>query len=115
MENSMSIREWFEDRRKITGLLKNLVERDSKDVNEIERNKNLSIDYIKINRLWVQCDNCESFLYIRFLREDKSVCEECGYYLQMNSSDRIELPIDRDTWHPMDEDMYTLDVLQFHF
>jgi acetyl-CoA carboxylase carboxyl transferase subunit beta len=114
MENSMSIREWFEDRRKITGLLKNSVERDSKDVNEMERNKNLSIDYVKINRLWVQCDNCESLLYIRFLRENKSVCEECGYYLQMNSSDRIELLIDRGTWHPMDEDMYTLDVLQFH-
>jgi hypothetical protein len=29
----MSIREWFEDMRKITGLLKNSVERDSKDVN----------------------------------------------------------------------------------
>jgi acetyl-CoA carboxylase carboxyl transferase subunit beta len=48
------------------------------------------------------------------LRENKSVCEECGYYLQINSSDRIELPIDRGTQHPMDEDIYTLDVLQFH-
>lgn len=48
------------------------------------------------------------------LRENQSVCKECGYYLQMNSSDRIELLIDRDTWRPMDEDMYTLDVLQFH-
>nr|AET45962.1 acetyl-CoA carboxylase beta subunit [Pinus remota]AET47971.1 acetyl-CoA carboxylase beta subunit [Pinus johannis]AET49052.1 acetyl-CoA carboxylase beta subunit [Pinus discolor]AET49479.1 acetyl-CoA carboxylase beta subunit [Pinus culminicola] len=110
----MSIKEWFEDRRKITGLLKNSVERDSKDANETEKNKNLSIDYAKINRLWAQCENCESLLYIRFLRENQSVCKECGYYLQMNSSDRIELPIDRDTWRPMDEDMYTLDVLQFH-
>jgi hypothetical protein len=50
----MSIREWFEDGRKITGLLKKSVERDSKDVNEMERNKNLSIDYVKINILWVQ-------------------------------------------------------------
>jgi acetyl-CoA carboxylase carboxyl transferase subunit beta len=32
----------------------------------------------------------------------------------MNSSDRIELLIDRGTWCPMDEDMYTLDVLKFH-
>nr|YP_009535601.1 acetyl-CoA carboxylase beta subunit [Pinus aristata]ACP51534.1 acetyl-CoA carboxylase beta subunit [Pinus aristata]AYI69461.1 acetyl-CoA carboxylase beta subunit [Pinus aristata] len=110
----MSIKEWFEDRRKITGLIKNSVESDSKDANETEKNKNLSIDYAKINRLWAQCDNCESLLYIRFLRENQSVCKECGYYLQMNSSDRIELPIDRDTWRPMDEDMYTLDVLQFH-
>jgi hypothetical protein len=60
----MSIREWFEDRRKITGLLKNSVKKDSKDINEMERNKNLSIDYVKINRLWVQCDNCESLLYM---------------------------------------------------
>ena len=110
----MSIREWFEDRRKITGLLKDSVEGDSKDVNETDNQNKKNIDYVKINRLWVQCDNCESLLYIRFLRENKSVCEECGYYLQMNSSDRIELIIDRDTWCPMDEDMYTLDVLQFH-
>ena len=110
----MSIKEWFEDKRKITALLKNSVERDSKDANETEKNKNKSIDYAKIKKLWAQCDNCENLLYLRFLRENQSVCKECGYYLQMNSSDRIELPIDRDTWRPMDEDMYTLDVLQFY-
>lgn len=110
----MSIKEWFEDKRKITALLKNSVERDSKDANETEKNKNKSIDYAKIKKLWAQCDNCENLLYLRFLRENQSVCKECGYYLQMNSSDRIELLIDRDTWRPMDEDMYTLDVLQFY-
>lgn len=33
----MSIKEWFEDKRKITALLKNSVERDSKDANETEK------------------------------------------------------------------------------
>ena len=74
----MSIKEWFEDKRKITALLKNSVERDSKDANETEKNKNKSIDYAKIKKLWARCDSCENLLYLRFLRENQSVCKECG-------------------------------------
>jgi len=52
-------------------------------------------------------------LYVRFLRQNKHICEECGYHLQMNSIERIKLLIDRETWHPMDEDMIARDVLKF--
>nr|YP_009158612.1 acetyl-CoA carboxylase beta subunit [Encephalartos lehmannii]AFR53216.1 acetyl-CoA carboxylase beta subunit [Encephalartos lehmannii]BAR93818.1 acetyl-CoA carboxylase beta subunit [Encephalartos lehmannii] len=111
----MSLKEWFEERRKISGSIEDLIERTSKDyiVNEMDKNKNIKIDFN--NRLWVQCDNRENLLYIKYLRQNKSVCEECGYHLQMNSSDRIELSIDHGTWHPMDEDMAAPDPIQFHF
>jgi hypothetical protein len=56
---------------KITGLLKYLVEGDTEDINEMERNQNVNIGCVQINRLWVQCENCESLLYIRYLRENK--------------------------------------------
>ncbi|KAF6138374.1 hypothetical protein GIB67_037664 [Kingdonia uniflora] len=32
----------------------------------------------------------------------------------MNSSDRIELLIDPGTWYPMDEDMVSIDPIEFH-
>ncbi|KAF6161609.1 hypothetical protein GIB67_009488 [Kingdonia uniflora] len=32
----------------------------------------------------------------------------------MNSSDRIELLVDPDTWYPMDEDMVFINPIEFH-
>ncbi|CAF2381027.1 unnamed protein product [Brassica napus] len=43
-----------------------------------------------------------------------NVCEECGHYLKMTSSERIELSIDPGTWNPMDEDMVSADPIKFH-
>nr|YP_009145270.1 putative acetyl-CoA carboxylase carboxyl transferase beta [Trillium decumbens]AKK32150.1 putative acetyl-CoA carboxylase carboxyl transferase beta [Trillium decumbens] len=43
-----------------------------------------------------------------------NICEQCGFYLKMGSSDRIELSIDPDTWDPMDEDMVSMDPIEFH-
>jgi hypothetical protein len=34
--------------------------------------------------------------------------------LKMSSSDRIELSVDPGTWAPMDEDMVSLDPIEFH-
>lgn len=42
-----------------------------------------------------------------------NICEECGYHLKMNSSDRIELLIDPGTWEPMDEDMVSVDPIEW--
>jgi acetyl-CoA carboxylase carboxyl transferase subunit beta len=50
--------------------------------------------------------------YLRFLKQNKSICEECGYQVQMNSTKRIELLIDHGTWHPMDENMIARDVFK---
>ncbi|KAM0011674.1 Acetyl-coenzyme A carboxylase carboxyl transferase subunit beta [Helianthus debilis subsp. tardiflorus] len=43
-----------------------------------------------------------------------NLCKQCGYHLKMSSSDRIELSIDPGTWEPMDEDMVSLDPIEFH-
>ncbi|MFQ6647976.1 hypothetical protein Gotur_021474, partial [Gossypium turneri] len=42
-----------------------------------------------------------------------NICEQCGYHLKMRSSDRIELSIDPGTWGLMDEDMISLDPIEF--
>nr|QKK49183.1 carboxytransferase beta subunit [Subularia aquatica]QWT71480.1 carboxytransferase beta subunit [Subularia aquatica] len=63
------------------------------------------------NQLWIQCDNCYGLMYKKV---EMNVCEECGHYLKMTSSARIELSIDPDTWNPMDEDMVSADPIKFH-
>nr|YP_010828970.1 acetyl-CoA carboxylase subunit beta [Silene olgiana]WFF47084.1 acetyl-CoA carboxylase subunit beta [Silene olgiana] len=81
----------------------NLTKRENLDVTE------------KIRNLWVQCDNCYFLNYKKFFAKiHLNICEECGYHLKMSSSDRIELLIDPGTWNPMDEDMVSVDPLEFH-
>nr|ATL61143.1 acetyl-CoA carboxylase beta subunit [Anthospermum spathulatum] len=68
----------------------------------------------KYRDLWVQCENCYGLNYKKFLKSKMNLCEQCGYHLKMSSSDRIELSIDPGTWDPMDEDMVSLDPIEFH-
>nr|YP_009371067.1 AccD [Vernicia fordii]ARQ82043.1 AccD [Vernicia fordii] len=68
----------------------------------------------KYKHLWVQCENCYGLNYKKFFKSRMNICEQCGYHLKMNSSDRIELSIDPGTWDSMDEDMVSLDPIEFH-
>nr|YP_009183824.1 acetyl-CoA carboxylase carboxyltransferase beta subunit [Cyrtomium devexiscapulae]YP_009192038.1 acetyl-CoA carboxylase carboxyltransferase beta subunit [Cyrtomium falcatum]YP_009479787.1 acetyl-CoA carboxylase carboxyltransferase beta subunit [Cyrtomium fortunei]YP_010889672.1 acetyl-CoA carboxylase carboxyltransferase beta subunit [Cyrtomium macrophyllum]AKF33818.1 acetyl-CoA carboxylase carboxyltransferase beta subunit [Cyrtomium falcatum]ALN96598.1 acetyl-CoA carboxylase carboxyltransfe len=109
----MSVTNWFEDKRKFGGLIGAFPEEATRGSisNEKEREKRISVN---TNRgLWARRDNCGNMLYVKFLKQNRSVCEERGYHLSMNSMERIELLIDRNTWIPMDEDMTTKDVLDF--
>nr|WRH35753.1 acetyl-CoA carboxylase subunit beta [Caryodaphnopsis tonkinensis] len=68
----------------------------------------------KYRHLWVQCENCYGLNYKKFFRSKLNICEQCGYHLKMSSSDRIELSVDPGTWDPMDEDMVSIDPIEFH-
>jgi acetyl-CoA carboxylase carboxyl transferase subunit beta len=68
----------------------------------------------KYRHLWVQCEICYGLNYKKFFKSRMNICEQCGYHLKMSSSDRIELSIDPGTWDPMDEDMVSLDPIEFH-
>nr|YP_008963610.1 acetyl-CoA carboxylase beta subunit [Lupinus luteus]AGK82923.1 acetyl-CoA carboxylase beta subunit [Lupinus luteus] len=68
----------------------------------------------KYKHLWVECENCYGLNYKKFFKSKMNICEHCGYHLKMRSSDRIELLIDSGTWNPMDEDMVSLDPIEFH-
>nr|YP_009566916.1 AccD [Dysphania ambrosioides]QBB73446.1 AccD [Dysphania ambrosioides] len=67
----------------------------------------------KYRHLWVQCEHCYALNYKKLLKSKMDICEQCGYHLKMNSSDRIELLIDPGTWNPMDEDMVSMDPIEF--
>nr|YP_009969005.1 acetyl-CoA carboxylase carboxyltransferase beta subunit [Beilschmiedia brachythyrsa]YP_009969085.1 acetyl-CoA carboxylase carboxyltransferase beta subunit [Beilschmiedia appendiculata]YP_009969411.1 acetyl-CoA carboxylase carboxyltransferase beta subunit [Beilschmiedia delicata]YP_009969491.1 acetyl-CoA carboxylase carboxyltransferase beta subunit [Beilschmiedia fasciata]YP_009969815.1 acetyl-CoA carboxylase carboxyltransferase beta subunit [Beilschmiedia pergamentacea]YP_009969977.1 acetyl len=68
----------------------------------------------KYRHLWVQCENCYGLNYKKVFRSKMNICEQCGYHLKMSSSDRIELSVDSGTWDPMDEDMVSIDPIEFH-
>nr|YP_010931344.1 acetyl-CoA carboxylase beta subunit [Gaillardia pulchella]WKN51136.1 acetyl-CoA carboxylase beta subunit [Gaillardia pulchella] len=78
-----------------------------------ERSTDLDVDQ-KYSHLWVQCENCYGLNYKKLFKSKMNLCEQCGYHLKMSSSDRIELSIDPGTWEPMDEDMVSLDPIEFH-
>nr|YP_009772464.1 acetyl-CoA carboxylase beta subunit [Phacellaria compressa]YP_009772536.1 acetyl-CoA carboxylase beta subunit [Phacellaria glomerata]QIT03554.1 acetyl-CoA carboxylase beta subunit [Phacellaria compressa]QIT03626.1 acetyl-CoA carboxylase beta subunit [Phacellaria glomerata] len=80
----------------------------------IEGSNNDSDVTQKYRHLWVQCENCYGLNYKRFFKSKMNICEQCGYHLKMSSSDRIELLIDPGTWDPMDEDMGSLDPIEFN-
>nr|YP_010625780.1 acetyl-CoA carboxylase subunit beta [Leptadenia pyrotechnica]WBG94540.1 acetyl-CoA carboxylase subunit beta [Leptadenia pyrotechnica] len=65
------------------------------------------------SHLWVQCDNCYLLNYKKYFYTKMYICEHCGWHLKMNSSDRIDLSIDPDTWNPMDEDMVSIDPIEW--
>nr|YP_009669160.1 acetyl-CoA carboxylase subunit beta [Heimia apetala]AZB52082.1 acetyl-CoA carboxylase beta subunit [Heimia myrtifolia]QCW94158.1 acetyl-CoA carboxylase subunit beta [Heimia apetala] len=87
--------------------------RNTIDFNIRENSTNFDLTQ-KYRHLWVQCENCYGLNYKKFFKSKMNICEQCGYHLKMSSSDRIELLIDPGTWDPMDEDMVSLDPIEFH-
>nr|QCA40937.1 acetyl-CoA carboxylase beta subunit [Pteroceltis tatarinowii]QII42629.1 acetyl-CoA carboxylase beta subunit [Pteroceltis tatarinowii]QWK48047.1 acetyl-CoA carboxylase carboxyltransferase beta subunit [Pteroceltis tatarinowii] len=86
---------------------------DNSDLTIRENSNDLDVTQ-KYRHLWVQCENCYGLNYKKFFKSKMNICEHCGCHLKMSSSDRIELLIDPGTWDPMDEDMVSLDPIEFH-
>lgn len=93
--------------------------RNGSNLTTRESSKNLDITQFwyqteKYRHLWIHCENCYGLNYKKLLKSQMNICEQCGYHLKMSSSERIELPIDRGTWNPMDEDMVSMDPIEFY-
>ena len=88
---------------------------DTNDSDLTRRESSNDLDETKkYKHLWIECENCYGLNYKKFFKSKMNICEHCGYHLKMSSSDRIELSIDPGTWNPMDEDMVSLDPIEFH-
>nr|QXO03436.1 acetyl-CoA carboxylase subunit beta [Goodyera biflora] len=92
--------------------ISNISSFDEFDESEISENNSFDIT-TKYKQLWVQCENCYGLNYKKFFRSKMNICEHCGYHLNMSSSDRIQLFIDPDTWESMDDDMVSIDPIEF--
>nr|YP_010030371.1 acetyl-CoA carboxylase beta subunit [Ficus benjamina]QOV01240.1 acetyl-CoA carboxylase beta subunit [Ficus benjamina] len=86
---------------------------DDSDLTLRESSNDLDLTQ-KYRHLWVQCENCYGLNYKKSFKSKMNICEHCGCHLKMSSSDRIELLIDPGTWDPMDEDMVSLDPIEFN-
>nr|QGZ09162.1 acetyl-CoA carboxylase carboxyltransferase beta subunit [Gastrodia elata] len=83
-------------------------EADSIDIIDIEDRNN------KYKKLWVQCENCYGLNYKKLFKSRMNICEHCGFHLKMSSSDRIDLLIDTGTWDPMDENILSVNPIEFY-
>nr|YP_010274350.1 acetyl-CoA carboxylase beta subunit [Exochorda serratifolia]YP_010339864.1 acetyl-CoA carboxylase subunit beta [Exochorda racemosa]YP_010732744.1 acetyl-CoA carboxylase carboxyltransferase beta subunit [Exochorda giraldii]QGZ09207.1 acetyl-CoA carboxylase carboxyltransferase beta subunit [Sorbaria sorbifolia var. stellipila]ARD03080.1 acetyl-CoA carboxylase carboxyltransferase beta subunit [Exochorda serratifolia]UJS01134.1 acetyl-CoA carboxylase beta subunit [Exochorda serratifolia]UOA660 len=91
--------------------IKTITDGDGSDFTISSNNLNVTQKY---RHLWIQCENCYGLNYKKFLKSKMNICEQCGCHLKMSSFDRIELSIDPGTWDPMNEDMVSLDPIEFH-
>lgn len=62
---------------------------------------------------WVKCDNCKEILYKEDVKENYSVCPNCGKHFRISARRRIKQIIDEGTFEELDEDIQTSDMLNF--
>ena len=62
---------------------------------------------------WVKCNNCKEILYKEELKNNYSICPNCGKYFRLSARRRIKQIIDEGTFEEIDTDMQTSDLLNF--
>ena len=62
---------------------------------------------------WVKCNNCKEILYKEELKNNYSICPNCGKYFRLSARRRIKQIIDEGTFEEIDTDMQTSDLLKF--
>ena len=62
---------------------------------------------------WVKCNNCKEILYKEELKNNYSVCPNCGQYFRLSARRRIKQIIDEGTFNEINENMQTSDLLKF--
>lgn len=62
---------------------------------------------------WVKCTNCKEILYKEDVKNNFSICPNCGKYFRISARRRIKHIIDENTFEEIDKDMKTSDMLNF--
>ncbi len=60
---------------------------------------------------WVKCGKCKEILYKETVRENQSICPNCGAYFRMHINKRIESIIDKDTYQTFNFNIDTTNPL----
>jgi acetyl-CoA carboxylase carboxyl transferase subunit beta len=63
--------------------------------------------------LWTKCSGCGHPIFNKTLQENLLVCPRCQYHFPMGALERIELLIDKGTFVEYDQDLDSLDPLEF--
>jgi acetyl-CoA carboxylase carboxyl transferase subunit beta len=63
--------------------------------------------------LWVKCKECGEMLFSKELLANQKVCGKCDYHFNMTAHERIALLADEGTFKELDDDLISVDALQF--
>ena len=74
------------------------------------KNKKTKVD-IPIGK-WIKCDHCKEILYKETVRNNFSICPNCGNYFRMHIGRRLELIIDKGTYQKFDISIETTNPLR---
>ena len=91
----MSLFDWFADRRKGQYVGKVNQEPDEGD------------------GLWSKCPECSQVVYRKDLLSNASVCSNCGYHHRIDSTERIAVLVDPNSFVAIDQELEPIDPLGF--
>lgn len=63
--------------------------------------------------LWVKCPSCGDILYRKDLKAKAAVCPKCDHHFRVTANDYLALLVDEGTFAEADEDLESLDPLEF--
>lgn len=86
-----------------------IVDKIKKRENKNTKNKKSNVD-IPVGK-WIKCDGCNEIVYKEDVRNNLSICPNCGHYFRMHIGRRIELIIDDGTYKRFDLDIETTNPL----
>ena len=69
------------------------------------KNKKAKID-IPVGK-WIKCEKCNEIIYKDTIKENLSICPNCGHYFRMHINKRLETIIDEGTYKRFDFDKET--------
>lgn len=74
------------------------------------KNKTSNID-IPVGK-WIKCDKCKEIVYKDTVRENLSICPNCGHYFRMHINKRLKMVLDSDTYKKFDINIDTNNPLE---
>src|SRR5688572_375819 len=65
------------------------------------------------SHLWTQCPNCGEMLFNKQLARNLNVCTKCEHHFRLGARERIELLVDKGSFHEHDSALTSGDPLGF--
>ena len=63
--------------------------------------------------LWTKCPKCNEMIYDKELEAKQNVCFTCGHHFALTAWERVHSLVNADDFEQMDENMSSVDVLEF--
>lgn len=63
--------------------------------------------------MWTKCEKCGQIIYNKDLIENNKICIYCNKHFRLNAKERIELIIDKNTFSEFDNNMASINPLNF--